>query len=247
MRRFFVLVLLATQLNIAQSFKEEQLRFSRVKTAFREKEGKVDTLLMKCRINKTSLNIFLRAFKHEKRLELWGKHSDDRKFQLITQYPFCKSSGDLGPKRKEGDGQIPEGVYHINHFNPNSNFCLSLGINYPNASDAILGVKGKLGGEIYIHGDCVTIGCIPITDDRIKELYVVAVIARNNGQRDIPVHIFPTMLDASRLSGLREHAPFDTLTHLFWENLAPVYEQFEQSRSLKPVAIDGRGRYRIRQ
>lgn len=228
---------------MAQSFKEEQLKFIRVETAFTEKESAVDSLLAKHKIKKTLLHIFLRAFKNEKKLELWGKNSNDQQYQLITTYPFCETSGDLGPKRKEGDLQIPEGVYFINHFNPESSYYLSLGINYPNASDAILGVKEKLGGDIYIHGNCVTIGCIPITDDLIKELYVFAVEAKNNGQQEIPVHIFPTVLDENHLTMLRGHMPSDTKKHLFWENLAPIYNHFEQTKMVKFISIDSQGRY----
>ncbi|MBI2429100.1 MAG: L,D-transpeptidase family protein [Ignavibacteriales bacterium] len=246
MKQFVLLILVVIQLCDAQSFKDEQLRFPRVKTAFKEKSDVVDSLLNKYIIQRSALNIFLRAFKSEKELELWGKNKNDSKYRLITTYPFCETSGGLGPKRKEGDLQIPEGVYSINHFNPTSSFYLSLGINYPNASDAILGVKGKLGGEIYIHGDCVTIGCIPITDDLMKELYVVAVEARNSGQTEIPVHIFPTRLDRNGLSALRKYLPSDSITHLFWNNLEPIYRQFEETRTLKPVEVDSRGRYFIR-
>ncbi len=214
-----------------------------MKTAFKEKGHFVDSLLKEHGIHITLLNIFLRAFKHEKRLELWGKNNNDEKYQLMKIYPFCETSGDLGPKRKEGDLQIPEGVYDINHFNPESSFHLSLGINYPNASDAILGFKGKLGGEIYIHGDCVTIGCIPITDELIKELYIFAVEARNNGQIEIPVHIFPTRLDQHGILTLRESFPSDSIKVAFWNNLAPIYKQFEENRILKPVTIDSKGKY----
>ena len=90
--------------------------------------------------------LFIRAFKKEKLLEVWVKEARQRKLRLVNTYDFCATSGDLGPKRKEGDLQIPEGVYTINHFNPLSNFHLSLGINYPNASDKILSDPRKPGG-----------------------------------------------------------------------------------------------------
>lgn len=230
---------------MAQSFKEQQLQFPRVKIAFKEKNDRIDSLLEKYRIPKNELNIFLRAFKYEKKLELWIKKKNALQYVLLTTYPFCQSSGELGPKRKEGDGQIPEGIYMINHFNPESSFFLSLGINYPNKSDAILGVPGKLGGEIYIHGNCVTIGCIPITDDLIKELYVWAVDARNNGQEEIPVHIFPTMLDVEHFEALKEYSKPDSSTIEFWKNLSIIYQQFEATKIVKPVSVNGKGRYII--
>ena len=75
-------------------------------------------------------------------------------------------SGTMGPKRLQGDYQVPEGFYYINEFNPNSNYHLHLGLNYPNASDKILSDSLRPGGDIYIHGSCVSIGCIPLLTTR---------------------------------------------------------------------------------
>lgn len=211
------------------SFKEQQLKFDRVKTAYEDKESAVKELL-KCHGIKSTYKLFIRAFKKEEELEVWITQSDS--YQLLTTYDFCTSSGKLGPKRKEGDLQIPEGVYHINHFNPFSTFHLSLGINYPNASDKILSDKKHPGGAIYIHGNCVSIGCIPITDDKIKELYVLAVESKNGGQTNIPVHIFPSR-------EIEETTPF-------WKNLKTVYDDFEKDKKLRPVTVDKTGAYKIR-
>src|SRR5688572_4169327 len=178
------------------SFKETQLKNSRVKTAYEEKESIVKQYFSDKKISLEKFQLFLRAFKKEQKLEVWVKEKSKEEFVLLHIYDFCTTSGVLGPKRKEGDLQIPEGVYQINHFNPVSNFYLSLGLNYPNASDKILSHATKPGGSIYIHGNCVTIGCIPITDEKIKELYVLALEARNGGQEKIPVHVFPAKLDA---------------------------------------------------
>ena len=230
---------------MSQSFKDEQMKFPRVKTAFIEKATIIDSMSNKHHLQRNSLNIFLRAFKNEKRLECWAKNKNEEQFRLIATYPFCEVSGNLGPKRKEGDRQIPEGVYTINHFNPESSFYLSLGISYPNAADMILGVKGKLGGEIYIHGNCVTIGCIPITDDLIKELYVIAVEAKDSGEQTIPIHIFPTVLDDQHIKALRNYVKSDSTMIEFWKNLAVIYQQFETPKKLQPVSIDSKGRYSI--
>jgi murein L,D-transpeptidase YafK len=82
----------------------------------------------------------------------------------------------------EGDYQVPEGFYYINEFNPKSAYHLSLGLNYPNASDKVLSDSIKPGGDIYIHGNCVTVGCIPLQNNQIEELYVLAANAKNAGQ-----------------------------------------------------------------
>src|SRR5688572_8111769 len=225
------------------SFKETQLRHSRVKAAYTEKEKTVEQHFVAKKIVQDGARIFLRAFKKEETLEVWVNEKGKNTFSLLHTYQFCSSSGTLGPKRKEGDLQIPEGVYHINHFNPQSNFYLSLGLNYPNASDKILSHKTKPGGSIYIHGNCVTIGCIPITDDKIKELYVLAVEVRNNGQEKIPVHVFPTRLENGNVEKLViELTPTDKVKS-FWKNLEPIYRDFESSKKLKPVKVNSKGEY----
>ncbi|MEJ7677428.1 MAG: L,D-transpeptidase family protein [Segetibacter sp.] len=89
--------------------------------------------------------------------------------------------GAIGPKRLQGDYQVPEGFYYINEFNPKSTYHLSLGINYPNASDRVLSDSIKPGGDIYIHGNCVTIGCIPLQNDQIEELYILCCNGKISG------------------------------------------------------------------
>ena len=119
-------------------------------------------------------------------------------FRLFKTYRICALAGYMGPKRIQGDYQVPEGFYYINEFNPSSTYYLSLGLNYPNASDRVLSDSLRPGGEIYIHGSCVTVGCIPITDQQIDELYVLAAHAKDMGQDYIPVHIFPIRFNVDR-------------------------------------------------
>lgn len=237
-----VIVSLILTMSLLASFKESQLQHSRVKAAYDEKEETVNSYFKTKGFQKEGFNLFIRAFKKEKILEVWIKEKGKTKYSLLTTYNFCTISGTLGPKRREGDLQIPEGVYHINHFNPQSNFHLSLGLNYPNASDKILSDKQKPGGEIYIHGNCVTVGCIPITDERIKELYILAVEARNNGQDKIPVHIFPCRMDDDGIKFLE--GEFSELKLIsFWRNLKNVYADFEQTHQLNLTRVDKTGLY----
>jgi len=112
------------------------------------------------------------GLKHEQILEVWGERNGQKSF--IGIYPFTAFSGHLGPKFKSGDRQIPEGIYKIGYLNPNSKFHLSMQLNYPNDFDKRMAQKEKrtnLGGEIMIHGKNVTVGCIPIGDQSIEELY----------------------------------------------------------------------------
>jgi murein L,D-transpeptidase YafK len=102
--------------------------------------------------------------------------------------------------------------------------------------------KQHPGSSIYIHGNCVTIGCIPLTDDKVKELYIMSVEARNDGQEKIPVHIFPTLLTEQGIADLkRNHASSGHIE--FWKNLKKVYNDFEETRKLKPVRVDKAGQY----
>ena len=226
---------------VQNSFKGTQLGNPRVKTAYSEKDITVRDYFSTKKLHYDGFHLFLRAFKKEQKLEVWVREAGKDEYSLLHTYDFCAVSGTLGPKRREGDQQIPEGIYSINHFNPLSNFYLSLWLNYPNASDKILSDPRSPGGDIYIHGNCVTIGCIPLTDDKIKELYIMAVEAKNNGQDKIPVHIFPARLSESELTLLKTSFPAKTIT--FWENLKLIYDDFENSKKLKSVGVNAKGDY----
>lgn len=125
--------------------------------------------------------IMLLAFKEERQLELYGFNTGWIK---IKTYPFTAFSGELGPKLREGDKQIPEGIYRIEHLNPNSKYHLSLKLNYPNDFDrekARLENREHPGSDIFIHGKAVTVGCIPVGDEAIEELFVLCSQAYKAG------------------------------------------------------------------
>ena len=188
--------------------------------------------------------MYVRTFKQEKQLEVWVKNDWKETFSLFKVYKVCATSGTFGPKRKEGDKQIPEGFYYINEFNPNSNYHLALGLNYPNASDAILSDQNKPGGDIYIHGNCVTIGCLPLTDSLIEQVYYLASVAKEQGQDFIPVHIYPVRYDNNR--GLEQ---FSIKTknkaeiQKFASQIKDAYEFFEDTHQLPTILIDKSGNY----
>ena len=230
---------------MSQSFIEEQKRYPRVRQAFADKEQIVLDLLAKNSITSGNLNIYLRAFKKEKEIELWARNESDSLFSLIKVYDICRTSGIEGPKRKQGDMQIPEGFYHISRFNPASSYYLSLGLNYPNKSDRILGAKGKLGGDIFIHGSCVTIGCMPITDDKIKELYIFCIMAKNNGQTKIPVTIFPTKMSGSAYNSLKHKHRSNIDISGLWTDLENAYKSFAKTNTLPDVIFLDNGRHQV--
>lgn len=116
------------------------------------------------------------GLKHEKRLEVWATDTDGI-WRHVRDYPILAASGKLGPKLREGDGQVPEGLYKIESLNPNSRYHLSLRVNYPNADDRARGKadgRQQLGGDIMIHGKAASAGCLAMGDEAAEDLFVLA-------------------------------------------------------------------------
>ncbi len=67
------------------------------------------------------------VFKREKRFALWARSGAGWRF--IRDYPILAASGHAGPKLRQGDSQVPEGVYRIEHLNPNSSYHLSMKVS----------------------------------------------------------------------------------------------------------------------
>lgn len=225
------------------TFEDEQLRFARVKEAREDKEEVLKKMFAEKGITYPAAQVFIRAFKQEQEFEVWVREKAGGTWKLLKTYPICASSGIPGPKRKEGDLQVPEGFYRIVHFNPESNFYLSLGINYPNASDKILSDKERPGGSIYIHGACVTIGCLPMTDEGIKEIYWLCVKAKNAGQSSIYAHIFPGRFTEENKQKWKTTYAADKTLLSFWDNLEQGYDWFEEKKTVPAVTVDGKGKY----
>ena len=224
------------------SFRREQQRYARVRQARAQAQPRLETLFRNAGLDYPAREVLLRVFKLEGELELWARNDKNSPFIMVQLYPVCASSGTVGPKRREGDLQVPEGFYHVSGFNPWSHFHLSLRVNYPNAADRLLGDRRSPGGDIFIHGSCVTIGCVPLRDAPIEEVYLAAVDARDAGQERIPVHIFPCRLDGSWLRLERESWRRPGLMD-FWRNLKEGYDLFEATHRLPKVAVDHRGKY----
>jgi len=229
------------------NFKETQRTYARVENAYLEKEAKMKDLLTDHQLEIDEIELCIRIYKAEKEFEIWVREKGEEIFSDLKTYDICTTSGGLGPKRMQGDLQIPEGFYHLNVFNPWSSFHLSLGINYPNRSDRILGTPGRLGGDIYIHGACVTIGCIPLTDDVIKEVYLLCVEARNNGQEKIPVTIFPARMTTANYDSLTDIYMDDTDRLSIWHDLKIAYNAFERNKRLPEVTFLNDGRHQFSQ
>ena len=165
-------------------------------------------------------NLTLIGLKEEKRLELWTQQGE--RWVLIRSYEVKRASGVTGPKLVEGDEQVPEGFYRIEGFNPNSSYHLSLKVNYPNDFDrqqAAADGRTQLGGDIFIHGKAVSIGCLAMGDEAIEDLFVLAY---RTGLENIAVVIAP--------HDLRKAAP--PKTSIDWLNKLYV----ELSREMQKFA-----------
>jgi len=240
---FLTLILGAS--TIPTSFITEQKKYERVRTAFTEKEKGIEQKLKETGIETGNLNIMIVVYKDSDELELYARKKTETSYKKLITYKICSRSGVLGPKRKQGDGQVPEGFYTINQFNPLSNFYLSLGVSYPNQSDRRKSNASDLGGSIFIHGNCVTIGCLPMTDDKIKEIYVYAVHAKNNGQTNIPVYIFPFRMTEENFSSYESKYKSNKELISFWKNLKTGYTQFAKDKSDLKVKVEANGDYKF--
>jgi hypothetical protein len=179
----------------------------------------------------------LRAYKQENELELWAA-GKDQDLKLVATYSICAASGGLGPKRREGDLQVPEGFYKIGYFDPTSAFHLAMLVDYPNASDRIRGGPTP-GGEILIHGSCASIGCLSMGDERIEEIYLVGWAAFMS-YRPVAVHIFPARDFDALLADdkLVQH-------HAFWSEIRVGHDAFDGTHRLPRVTIAPDGAYQV--
>jgi murein L,D-transpeptidase YafK len=225
------------------SFMATQRQFPKVANVIRTKEDSLRKQLAAMHIGWPVKQIYIRSFKYDSQLEVWVRNQKNEPFRLFKTYKVCALSGALGPKRIEGDYQVPEGFYYINEFNPKSSYNMSLGLNYPNASDLLLSDSVKPGNDIYIHGSCVTVGCIPLRD-QIEELYLLASYAHDQGQDFIPVHIFPIRYNVEKSREfLTKSSKDDPAYQHFSSRLKEVFDYFESNRKLPLISVNSKGEY----
>jgi murein L,D-transpeptidase YafK len=238
---FLTLCCMAVPCMSQSKFIEEQLSFPRVAAAKLSSDAALKTIFTAQNLNFPAAKIYLRIFKQEQILEVWA--SNDMQYTLVKTYGFTATSGQPGPKVREGDLQIPEGFYKITRFNPVSNYHLSFKINYPNPADALRNKAEKnMGGDIYIHGDNRTIGCVPLGDENISELYWLCASAYASNPV-IPVHIFPCKMTPLQMKALEITFPQHMV---FWKSIEPMYRFFESNSLLGEVTgTEENGAYKL--
>jgi murein L,D-transpeptidase YafK len=226
----------------------QQLQFPRVQKAIENYGSILENELNALGLDTgRSFDIYFRAFKEEEELEVWIKEPHENQYRKFTTWIFCSSVGFLGPKRQQGDRQIPEGFYNISMLNPQSDYHLSMKINYPNASDRILGHPQRPGGQIFMHGGCETIGCIPMTDSIIEKAYVLVLLSNGNRSElgDIPFHIFPNRMEIDNYKRIVSNYN-DLKLSQFWGNLRTCYVYFERYKCIPHISINANGLYLFR-
>jgi len=146
------------------------------------------------------------GLKQEKLLQVYAADANGV-FHLIRSFPVLAASGEPGPKLREGDLQVPEGIYRIDSLNPNSKFHLSLRINYPNEEDrarANAEKRTNLGGDIMIHGSAVSVGCLAMGDEAAEDLFILAALT---GLTNIEVILSPLDFRSKDLQEMPPGAP----------------------------------------
>ena len=173
--------------------------------------------------------VFIRIFKQEHELEVWLER--DGRYSRYENFPICSYSGELGPKLKEGDRQSPEGFYTVTRsaLNPNSRYHLSFNLGFPNAYDRS---HGRTGSYLMVHGNCVSIGCYAMTNGGIEDIYLMVEAALGNGQRAVPVHIFPFRMEDAMLD-VHAGSPWAD----FWRNLKTGHDYFENHKVPPRVSV----------
>jgi murein L,D-transpeptidase YafK len=165
--------------------------------------------------------ILVRIFKQESELEVWKQVKATGKFALFKTYDICKWSGEVGPKFREGDRQAPEGFYTITPalMNPKSSYHLAFNLGYPNSFDR---AHGRTGSHLMVHGACSSRGCYSMDDDQIQEIYTLARLAFQGGQRSFQVQAFPFRMTPANLAAGRKSPHYE-----FWKMLKEGHDHFE--------------------
>ena len=178
--------------------------------------------------------VVFRAYKRESELEVWKR--GPRGYVFIKSFPICRWSGQLGPKHRNGDRQVPEGFYAVSRrqMNPNSHYHLSFDVGYPNAYDR---AHGSSGSAIMVHGICSSMGCFAMTNGTVEEIYAIARDALAGGQAAFQFQAYPFRMTAENLARHRADPNF-----AFWQNLKEGADRFEATGEEPQVSVVG-GRY----
>lgn len=186
--------------------------------------------------------IALLVFKKERRLALWARSGGSWRF--IHAYPILAASGHAGPKLREGDYQVPEGIYRIEHLNPNSSYHLSMKVSYPNAFDRQMAARDRrtrLGGDIFVHGKDLSIGCVALGDRAIEELFTLVA---ETGPAKVKVILAPNDL---RTAGAVLHEDAPLWASRLYVTIAAALREFPVwMESSSSIDVEGRRKVKVK-
>ncbi len=225
----------------AQNFLDYQLKFPTVQEAKELTDQQLKKEFEEKGLVYPPKQLLLQVFKSEAKLEVWVQGDSTSKLQLFKVYDICDMSGTVGPKRKMGDQQVPEGYYKITFFNPESSFFLSMKVGYPNESDKLLSDQERPGDNIFLHGACCSLGCIAIGDNQIAEVYWLAAQVKSSGN-DVPIYIYPARMTDFKYKVLCSTNTNSEATQL-WEKLKLGYQLFHQNNQLLNYKVNEKGDY----
>lgn len=190
--------------------------------------------LMAAKGTSASAPVVFRAYKRESELEVWKKTA--KGYVFIKSFPICRWSGQLGPKQRNGDRQVPEGFYSVarRQMNPNSSYHLSFDVGYPNEYDR---AHGRNGSAIMVHGICSSMGCFAMTNGTVEEIYAIAREALAGGQAAFQFQAYPFHMTVENLAKHRADP-----NYAFWQNLKEGSDRFEATGEELQVSVVG-GRY----
>ena len=176
--------------------------------------------------------VLVRSYKKEAVLEVW-KQTREGRYALLKSFPICRWSGQLGPKRRQGDRQAPEGFYSVTprQMNPNSAYYLSFDTGYPNAYDR---AHGASGSALMVHGICSSAGCYAMTNQQISEIYALARDALASGQSAFQMQAYPFRMSAQNMANYRADPNID-----FWRQLKEGSDHFEATAHEPRVSVVG--------
>jgi murein L,D-transpeptidase YafK len=231
-----------TEMNTSETLSLEEIMRMSQEEAMREylEEKHFQKVNLKKRLFTLHLHrgmpVYIRIFKKEALLEVWMKGEEI--WHHVKDYAVCAYSGHLGPKLKEGDRQAPEGFYRVyrKQLNPHSKFHLAFNLGYPNAYDR---AHHYTGSYLMVHGDCRSVGCYAMTDEKIEEIYGLVDAALKHGQPYVPVHIFPFRMEDEAMDAHTESRWYE-----FWMMLKEGYDYFEAEERPPLVEVQN-GRYVI--
>jgi len=211
-----------------------------------EREDLLPYRIVQNSLTYNSLDVLLIGYKNELELQLWVRaRNSNSKYLRLKSFNITDSNvACLGPKSVLGDNLTPEGVYSVEFYSSLkwSDFYLAFRVSYPNDADIARrnywGISAKPGGDINIHGCCISIGCIPIGNPDMEELFLLIRANQKNGSA-VKILIFPFKFDDLATKGRFINQYRDEVLLLgFWQSLERIHHYFLGSCQLPRVGFD---------